>query len=310
MNNGEFKNSRKHVVCFPNTLQPDTKTFKIKIMQKHGVHSQSRKFVCYSLWGSRAIYHKGAFANAVLIPKIYGKDWTVRVYVARDVPQKVIDRLLKLKAEVFVMNTNSSEAGSLGAFWRFLSFSESGVTILTRDLDSRPTHREFLAVKDWLDSGLPFHRIYDSNMDNFNAIDPSLFRGKPCIVPFFAGLFGVRNPFEGKPLIRNILKLVDKYKYKSAYGGEEKFLADVILPVAQINGVFTSIMKGHNPKQAKLFLRGRKHSWSYLIDIPVNKQSMLKYQVHAEYYPSNKNAPVSASKFIKTFKKDKIIFGP
>ena len=109
----------------------------------------------------RNIYHKGAYANADLVPKIYGTDWTVRVYVASDIPPHVIEKLLSKNAQVFVMNTNSTDAGALGAFWRFLPLGEKNTTLLTRDLDSRPTHREAIAVREWLASPMKFHRIYD-----------------------------------------------------------------------------------------------------------------------------------------------------
>ena len=313
VSNADFKEQRKHVVCHPHLLKPDTRSFQIKVVKKlyptKCACSEKKKLVCYSLWGMRHIYHKGAYANAVLVPKIYGSDWTVRVYVASDIPPLVIKKLLSKNAQVFVMNTNSTDAGALGAFWRFLPLGEKNTTLLTRDLDSRPTHREAIAVREWLASPMKFHRIYDTNMDDFNAMNRSLFKGKPCIVPFFAGLFGARS--NSRPVVSGIGKKIHKFKYKFAYGGEEKFLADEILPIAKNKGVFTSIMHAHNKRQASLFLGpNSKQQFSTLKRIPVTKNNMTKYQVHAEYYPSNKSAPVTAGKFMKAFKQNNIMLPP
>ena len=312
MNNGDFKNSRRHVVCYPSTLKEDSVQIKIKVLKKFYPISSKvsngkvKKLVCFSLWGKRKIYHKGAFTNASLVPKIYGKDWKVRVYVASDIPKSVISNLLRRNAEVFVMNTNSTEAGSIGAFWRFLPLSETNTILLTRDLDSRPTYRESLAVKEWLRSKMKFHRIYDTNMDEFNVIDKKMFKGKPCIVPFFAGLFGAIS--KSKPVVPNILSKINKYKYKFSYGGEEKFLSDIILPIAKLKGIYTSIMHAHNIRQGSLFLKEtNKHMVSKMKHIPVTKQGMTKYQVHAEYHPSSNSVPITFRNFMKTFQGNTIL---
>lgn len=314
LSNGAFKNTRRHIMCHPQDLKKNTFNASINVVEHYpskprvGTKSNPLKLVCYSLWGSRDIYHQGAYANAVLIPKIYGNSWQVRVYVSSTIPKRVIKRLLNLDAQVFVMNTSCNEAGSLGAFWRFLPLGDKHVTLLTRDLDSRPTRREALGVKRWLRSKMHFHRIYDTNMDDFEAIPKELFRGKPCIVPFFAGLFGARS--DSKPIVPSIQKMINNYPYKFAYGGEEKFLAEKILPIAKKKGVYTSIMKGHDEKQGSLFLNKKdKHEFSHLLPIPVDKNSMIKYQVHAEYRRSNSNTrtPVTASQFLKHFKNNRII---
>lgn len=314
LSNGAFKNLRRHIMCHPEDLRKNSFNASIQVIEHYpcsipeGTKDKPLKLVCYSLWGSRDIYHQGAYANSVLIPLIYGKDWQVRVYVSSTIPKRVITRLLKLGAQVFVMNTSCSEAGSLGAFWRFLPLGDKYTTLLTRDLDSRPTHREALSVKKWLKSKMYFHRIYDTNMDDFEAIPKEFFRGKPCIVPFFAGLFGARSNF--RPVVAKINTMINNYSYKFAYGGEEKFLAEKILPIAKKKGIHTSIMKGHDIRQASLFLNKKdKHDFSYLLPIPIDKQSMIKYQVHAEYRRSNSNTttPVTAAQFIKYFKNNRIM---
>ena len=308
-NNQEWKNTseeRWHIMCHPSRLKKDSKQVEIKVVQRLGDCKKTngvKKLVCYSLWGTRSVYAEGAFTNAELVPIIYGKDWTVRIYVANDVPESTILKLLSLNAQVYIMNTDSKSAGSVGAFWRLLPMGEKNTIMLSRDLDSRVSYREFLAVKKWLTSDMSFHRMYDSNMDAFNKFT---WRGTPCKVPFYAGMFGAKSQ-NSRSIVPNIQNLINKWNYKFMYGGEELFLAKIILNIARKKGVFTHIMKGHSKEQGSLFLNPEDKQEQATMMKFASPEHMRKYFIHQEYF---KDQPGFTAKSYLTFTKVPYLLPP
>ena len=133
------------------------------------------KIITFSLFGDKKIYCQGAVENARLAKQIY-PSWLARFYVEKDVPKRYVDEILSYGAEVV-------ECESIGAYdglnWRFRPFNEEGVDVwISRDCDSRLSHRERVAVEQWLESDRSVHLIRDSHNHAYTIM---------------AGMFGVNN---------------------------------------------------------------------------------------------------------------------
>ena len=119
--------------------------------------SRDLKVLSYSLYGSDPRYTQGALANARL-HRILFPGWNMRIYHDNTVPKGVLRSLRKAGAEL--VNMGHSDLNPMT--WRFLAASDSSVAeMCSRDLDSRLTHREYLAVSEWSNSSFPTHVIRD-----------------------------------------------------------------------------------------------------------------------------------------------------
>lgn len=118
--------------------------------------------VSFSLWGNLEVYCAGAVENARRIPQDL-PGWRCRFYHDETVPGHILAELTALDAELVRMPQGS--AGRQGMFWRFFVADDPTVRrFLCRDCDSRMTGRELSAVREWLESGLPFHVMRDHIM--------------------------------------------------------------------------------------------------------------------------------------------------
>ncbi len=118
----------------------------------------SKRVISFSLWGQSKQYCCGAIANARLAPKLF-PGWTCRFYCADDVPKRVVDDLKAEGAEIMPEHTG---VGFVGLFWRLKVADDVYVDrFIVRDTDSRLTPRDAACVKEWEESGLPFHIIRD-----------------------------------------------------------------------------------------------------------------------------------------------------
>lgn len=117
------------------------------------------KVISFSLWGNDPKYCVGAIKNAKLALDIY-PDWTCRFYVGKDVDSKtVLDLKNQPNTEIFIMNGLSNWNGM---FWRFYAMGDDNVDVMiSRDTDSRLSHREKSAVDEWINSGKIFHIMRD-----------------------------------------------------------------------------------------------------------------------------------------------------
>lgn len=117
-----------------------------------------KKLVTFSLWGNDPIYTQGAIENAKLIPEIYGDSWVSRFYISKDVSVEIVESIdALLQTECIVMD---EPANWFGMFWRFFAMDDSDIAVF-RDTDSRPTHREHLAVEEWISSEKTLHIMRD-----------------------------------------------------------------------------------------------------------------------------------------------------
>jgi hypothetical protein len=170
-----------------------------------------KKVISYSLYGNNPRYLVGAVKNAILA-KEHMPDWESWFYVDEDVPQWTL-QTLELIENSRIIPIEFNELKILKASYRFLVFEDPEVDVaVARDADSRVSARDILAIKEWLDSGLPFHIMKDHPIGHSYLMS--------------AGMFGARS---GK--LSGIQdKLVKFFRENPfhAYGADQSFLAQEI----------------------------------------------------------------------------------
>ena len=118
-----------------------------------------KKVISFSLWGDKPLYTIGAIRNADLALSIY-PNWTCYYFCNACVPINIIEELKKRT------NTNVIQIPSIGnnrsAMNRFfaIDFPETEYVIF-RDADSRLSHREKVAVDEWLQENTDVHIMRD-----------------------------------------------------------------------------------------------------------------------------------------------------
>ena len=122
-----------------------------------------RKVISFSLWGTKHFYSYGAMINLVLARTAY-PDWTCRFYVGADVPKACVAFLRDNGAE---LRNIEDEYPGVGLFQRFLVMNDPSVGyFLVRDCDARISVAEADRVREWIDSGYPFHVMRDHVLHN------------------------------------------------------------------------------------------------------------------------------------------------
>ena len=119
--------------------------------------------ISFSLWGTAPFYAYGAMINLVLSRTIY-PGWTCRFYVDDAVPRACVAFLKDNGADV---RRIEDEYPGVGLFQRFLVMNDKTVgRFLVRDCDARLSPEEAGHVKEWIDSGRPFHVMRDHVLHN------------------------------------------------------------------------------------------------------------------------------------------------
>ena len=146
-------------LCIQNVRVEDEEADDSKFRSPKSEIDQKLFLISFSLYGDDPRYVDGAIENAFLVREVYSRPWKMRVYYDSTVPAGLLDTLRRLDVEVIDMTASSLPNRMC---WRFLPASEPGVArFLSRDIDSRLSAREALAVSEWERSGLPFHVMRD-----------------------------------------------------------------------------------------------------------------------------------------------------
>ncbi len=117
-----------------------------------------RSVISFSLWGPLAFYSYGAMINLVLSRTVY-PGWSCRFYVDAAVPPACTAFLRDNGADV---SNIEDEYPGVGLFQRFLVMNDPTVgRFLVRDCDARLSVAEADLVRQWIDSGYPFHAVRD-----------------------------------------------------------------------------------------------------------------------------------------------------
>lgn len=134
---------------------------------------EKQKAISLSLYGDMPIYAVGAIHNIKLAKKFY-PGWDVVIHV-----EKGHYALNRLRRDGAVVVERDSEPNHLGMLWRFDTCSQEKYShVIIRDADSRITHKEAVAVDEWVTSGKCLHRMRD-HKHHANW-------------PIMGGMFGVR----------------------------------------------------------------------------------------------------------------------
>ncbi len=119
--------------------------------------------ISFSLWGPAPFYSYGAMINLVLARTVY-PGWSCRFYVDAAVPQPCVAFLRENGADV---RNIEDEYPGVGLFQRFLVMNDETVErFLVRDCDARLSTPEADLVRQWIDSGQPFHVVRDHVLHN------------------------------------------------------------------------------------------------------------------------------------------------
>jgi hypothetical protein len=128
-----------------------------------GTAPSGSNVISFSLWGAAPFYTYGAMINLVLARTIY-PGWRCRYYIDATVPAACAAFLRDNGADV---RNIEDEYPGVGMFQRFLVMNDATVgRFLVRDCDARLSVDEADLVRQWIDSGQPFHAVRDHVMHN------------------------------------------------------------------------------------------------------------------------------------------------
>lgn len=131
--------------------------------------NDGKQIVSFSLYGNNPRYTDGAIANAKLMRTIY-PGWSMLVFHDNSVPENIFKILRKYGAELRDMSKQNMNAMS----WRF-TVSENVARFCARDIDSRLSQREKLAVDEWILSGKKFHVMRDHPSHSLHPISGGMW---------------------------------------------------------------------------------------------------------------------------------------
>jgi hypothetical protein len=124
---------------------------------------QGNDVISFSLWGPAPFYSYGAMVNLMQSRTVY-PGWSCRFYVDAAVPPACVGFLRDNGADV---RNIEDEYPGVGLFQRFLVMNDPTVgRFLVRDCDARLLAAESDLVRQWIDSGQPFHVVRDHVLHN------------------------------------------------------------------------------------------------------------------------------------------------
>lgn len=183
------------------------------------------KVISFALWGSDKKYLIGALRNVEIAKDIY-PDWVCRFYLAHEVPFGI---RYELKNHDNAQIVEVPQVGNwVFSFNRFFAMSEPDVDVMiSRDTDSRLTHREKSAVDEWLASDKGFHIMKDHPWH--------------YSYPILAGMFGCK-----KGAVKDVKEKIETFNKSNWYHSDQEFLKAMILPEIR-NNVFIHDDWNYNP---------------------------------------------------------------
>ena len=127
--------------------------------QLHAPHAGPLNLVSFSLYGHQPRYSEMAVLN-VLAARRHLPDFVCRFYLDDSVPPALVQRLQALGAQCVSLDAQGTTMPA--TFWRFLAMDDAQADcVLVRDVDALIDAREAWCVRDWQQSGLPFHILRD-----------------------------------------------------------------------------------------------------------------------------------------------------
>ena len=150
------------------------------------------------------MYTLGALRNADIAATLF-PDWKCFFYCFDSVPQTIISELES--RQNCVIKRVDGQGDNRGMFHRFYPAEQDGIErMICRDTDSRLSHREVLAVQEWINEGTDFHVMRDHPYHN---------------TPILGGMWGVVG---GK--LKGIVEAAKAFSPTSDKGQDQQFLTN------------------------------------------------------------------------------------
>ena len=183
-----------------------------------------KKIISFSLWGPNPMYCTGALKNADLA-RIHYPDWICRYHVGKSTPKDFIAELKNRKNVELILR--AEEGNWEGMFWRFLDASDPEVDVMiSRDADSRLSHREAMAVGEWLESDKDFHIMRDHPHHATEIL---------------GGMWGVRSG-----LLSEMEMMIKSYVKGDFWQVDQNFLREKIYPIVKDKAMVHDEFFEHN----------------------------------------------------------------
>ena len=186
------------------------------------------KIFSFCLYGDIDYYCLGLIENINIINEKY-KDWKIYVYYY-NIPDNILE-ILKNKENTYLFECKHKGFKWEGMFWRFYPIEDENIDyFLSRDADSRVTHREMVLVNEWIKSGKTFHIIRDHPNHNIEIL---------------GGTFGINvKNFKQLSIDKNF-KSIDSYidDYYNIYDKDvekwpdQDFLQKIVYPIIKDDNV-------------------------------------------------------------------------
>jgi len=214
-----------------------------RFFTKTGV--KKKRIISFSLYGDNPKYQKGALENMRLARELYS-GWTCRFYISQEISSSIVCKLKEEGGEVIKKIRKGDVHGTL---WRFLPASDRDLDILlVRDIDSRLSKREVLAVQEWIKSGKKFHIMRDHPFH---------------IQLIMAGMWGCRGN-----VLHNLPHLVRKWRlmclitgrrsHLKGKGQDQVFLSRMVYPRIKNDVLIHSEFVSFQGEQVRPFPSPRK----------------------------------------------------
>jgi GR25 family glycosyltransferase involved in LPS biosynthesis len=195
-----------------------------------------KKVVSFSLWGNNKKYLIGVKPNIELAKKYY-PEFECWFYIDKiSVPNDIIIDLQTNYDNVKIIFMDYNNDFTNPYTWRFEPIDDSEVEILlSRDLDSRITERETIAVREWINSDKLFHIMRDHP-------------GHTTLV--LAGMFGIKK----NNIILSWKELLKKHYNSKLYSEDEIFLGKYIYPIMLPFSMIHSTFRKYENELIKPFI--------------------------------------------------------
>lgn len=215
------------------TTDPEDMVADTPTSQSYTTKNNKKKIISFSLFtgtpGALPQYlEKGVFAN-IEGYRFYFPDWICRFYIAdvNSMPQQFMERLRasRVRVPVEIVEMDSWGRPSNNMLQRFLPFDDPDVEIfVVRDLDSRPSIRELLAVNEWISS--PQGELFHSMKDHPYHIG----------VNIMGGMFGAKQGALGDTKVADLMEVFRSGRGKKV-GDDQAFLSQNIWPLIKDSAI-------------------------------------------------------------------------
>jgi hypothetical protein len=120
-----------------------------------------KRVISFCLWGKDLKYERGLIEN-IKLARIYYPDWICWVYLHLPSTNDIVIELSKFDNVKIIIKLDLPIRLRRFMLWRFEPVNDPEVEyLMSRDVDTRISPREVLAVQEWVDSGKSLHIIRD-----------------------------------------------------------------------------------------------------------------------------------------------------